>query len=410
MVVPDGALYSDLERWRKGPATPSGRNLEKALHRAAEIGGVGLGALDLDSHVPHRRVVDLARYGMAARAQALRRHGDARKLATLLATVTYLEAKSIDDCLELLDLLMVTELIGKAESATDKERARRHPRLAKHSARLAAAVEVLFEVTAFGEELSLEQVWESIEAIVPRQQLREAVEAVSDMVPPPDADADAEMRARLSERIATVAPFMKILTEVIAFGATPEAEAVLAAMRTVPRLLDRRTKVGVADIDPALLTGSWKSLVLPKSGGVDRNAYVFCVLTAFHRHLKRREVYAEASARWRDPRAQLLAGEKWKAKKGPALTDLELPEDSPDVLLAVLPARGAPVQDRLGRAGPARHRVDAASAAALGTDPAGGRRAYRRRAAGQVTPPASGQPWPLRPPRRADLRGPHRRA
>jgi hypothetical protein len=73
VVVSDGARYSDLERWRKGPAKPSGRNLQKALKRAAKIGGVGVGALNLDAHVPHRRVVDLARYGMAARAQALRR-------------------------------------------------------------------------------------------------------------------------------------------------------------------------------------------------------------------------------------------------------------------------------------------------------------------------------------------------
>jgi hypothetical protein len=59
-------------------AGSSGRNLEKALSRAAEIGGVGVGALNLDAQVPHRRVVDLARYGMAARAQALRRHGTER--------------------------------------------------------------------------------------------------------------------------------------------------------------------------------------------------------------------------------------------------------------------------------------------------------------------------------------------
>jgi hypothetical protein len=75
VVVPDGARYSDLERWRKGPSKPSGRNLERALNRAAEIAGVGVGALDLDAHVPHRRVVDLARYGMSARARALRRRG-----------------------------------------------------------------------------------------------------------------------------------------------------------------------------------------------------------------------------------------------------------------------------------------------------------------------------------------------
>ena len=333
VVVPDGARYSDLERWRKGPSKPSGRNLERALNRAAEISGIGVGALDLDAHVPHRRVVDLARYGMSARAQALRRHGTERRLATLLAAVAYLEARSVDDCLELLDLLMVTELLGKAEAAVDKERARRHPGLARHSARLAAAVEVLFEVTELDSELTLEQVWESIEAIVPRRQLRESLDAVSDMVPLPGADDDVEMRARLTERIATVTPFLKILTEVITFGCTPEGEAALAAMRFLPRLLDRRTKITAGDIDQALLYGSWKSLVLPKSGGIDRNAYVFCVLTAFHRHLKRREIYAEASSRWRDPRAQLLAGEEWERKKGPALTDLQLRED-PDALLA----------------------------------------------------------------------------
>ncbi|MEV6986888.1 hypothetical protein AB0M95_37305 [Sphaerisporangium sp. NPDC051017] len=63
------------------------------------------------------------------------------------ATVVYLEGKSVDDCLDLLDLLMTTELIGKAESATDKERARRHPKPARHSATPAAAMETLLEVT-----------------------------------------------------------------------------------------------------------------------------------------------------------------------------------------------------------------------------------------------------------------------
>ena len=60
---------------------------------------------------------------MAARAQALRRHGTARRLAPVLAIVAYLEARSIDDCRAVLDLLLVTELLGKDETATGKERA-----------------------------------------------------------------------------------------------------------------------------------------------------------------------------------------------------------------------------------------------------------------------------------------------
>ncbi|TLF66303.1 hypothetical protein FE391_24635 [Nonomuraea sp. KC401] len=148
--------------------------------------------------------------------------GPSRQLATLLATVIYLEGKAVDDCLEMLDVLVTTELVGKAETATDKERVRQHPKLAKHSATLAAAVETLLEVTEYGEELRLDQVWEAIDAIVPRRELREAVAAVTEMVPPPDADADGEMRALLATRIATVSGFLKTLTTAIEFGANAE--------------------------------------------------------------------------------------------------------------------------------------------------------------------------------------------
>ena len=172
--------------------------------------------------------------------------------------MAYLEGRAIDDCLELLDLLMTTDLLSKAEKAAGDEQKRLAPSLVRHSARLAAAVEVLFDVTDSGGELTLEQVWESIEAVVPRGELREAVDAVADMVPPPGSDADAEMRAHLTERIATVTPFLKTLTEVIGFGAAPEGGQALAAMKALPLLLDRRTRITAADIDLGLLTGSWR--------------------------------------------------------------------------------------------------------------------------------------------------------
>lgn len=144
----------------------------RALDRVAEIKGVGVGSLDLDGVVPHRRLVELARYGMGGKTSLLKRHQAARRLATLLATVVYLESKATDDALELLDLLMAGELVGKAERQADKDKLRDYPRLANATAKLADAFEVFLEASGRDEPVSLEAVWEAIEAVVSREELR----------------------------------------------------------------------------------------------------------------------------------------------------------------------------------------------------------------------------------------------
>jgi hypothetical protein len=197
----------------QGAGAAVGQEPGEGLTRVAEITAVGLGNLDLDTVVPHRRLVDLARYGLAAKAPQLRRHPPSRRIATLLATVVYLEARSIDDCLELFDLLMVTELVGKADREAKKEKVRQHPRLARASAKLAAAVEVLLEATTRGEAVALDDLWELIEAVVPRTELQAAIASVAEMVPPEDPGNDGEMRAGLASRILAVSGFLKTLTE-----------------------------------------------------------------------------------------------------------------------------------------------------------------------------------------------------
>lgn len=58
---------------------------------------------------------------MSADASLIRRHPDGRRLAALLATFQQLESKSVDNTLELLDLLMATELVNKTQTASNKE-------------------------------------------------------------------------------------------------------------------------------------------------------------------------------------------------------------------------------------------------------------------------------------------------
>lgn len=67
LQVPVGARVSVLEELRAGPRTVSGRGMVKALHRVSELAGLGVGGVDLGV-VPTRRVVELARYGLAAKA------------------------------------------------------------------------------------------------------------------------------------------------------------------------------------------------------------------------------------------------------------------------------------------------------------------------------------------------------
>lgn len=157
LVVPAGSRVSDLERWRRGPSRASGPSMIKALDRITQISGLGFEALNVDEVVPRRRLVELARYGMAGKATALERHPEPRKIATLLATVVHLEATATDDALDLLDLLLSTELVGKAKREADKATVRRHPQLARASSQLAAAMGVLFEATAGSEHMDLEE-------------------------------------------------------------------------------------------------------------------------------------------------------------------------------------------------------------------------------------------------------------
>jgi hypothetical protein len=69
-------------------------------------------------------------------------------------------------------------------------------------------------------------------------------------------------------------------------------------------------------IDPGVVPGPWRRLVFGhpehEGGAVSRQAYAFCVLEQFWRHLKRREIWAGASTRWLSPQAQL-----WTAGHGP---------------------------------------------------------------------------------------------
>ncbi len=338
LEVPDGSRISDLERLRTGPTKPSGKAMVTALERVAEVAGFGFGSVDLDV-VPQRRVVELARWGMAGKAPALRRHPNSRRLATLLATVVYLEAKATDDSLELFDVLMTNDLMARAKRESKAETLRRYPRVSRDAAKCAAAVAVLLESIDSGGDITVVAIWAKIEKVISRTELSAAVENIAGIAPPPDADPGGEWRTALIERYLVVRRFLPQLCATIEFGATADALPVLAALQQLPDLITarptKRVPTGYIDARNVALDvvppGWWQRLVFAPGrpdGTVDRAAYVFCVLEQFHQHLRNRDIHAAASSRWADPRAKLLTGQAWETARGPVLNALGL-NDNP---------------------------------------------------------------------------------
>ena len=342
LVVPPGRRISRLEELRRGPVDRTAKALAGALRRVGQVTEIGLGTVDL-SGVPPRRVVDLARVGMRANATHLRRlRPHVKQVATLVATAVELEAKATDNALELFDLIMTSELLAKAERATAAEQAKRYPRVSRDARCLSQAVAVLLESEDWDQDLSVGVLRSMIEAVVPWPVLRAAVDSITAILPP-QVDPDSEWRSALSRRYPLARKFLRLLVETVEFGATAQAAPVLEAFKALPDLLDagatKRVPAGYLDarkVAVDLVPAGWTAQVFPTGrpeGTVDRNGYVFCVLEAFHTRLKRRDIYAVASSRWADPRAQLLAGPDWQAQKETLLDSLQLP-DTPHDLLA----------------------------------------------------------------------------
>ncbi|MGH3821847.1 MAG: DUF4158 domain-containing protein [Pseudonocardiaceae bacterium] len=176
--VPGDRRFSALEVLRRGPVDRTGKALCAALNRVAQVAGIGLGGVDLGV-VPQRRVVDLARRGMTSNATDLRRTMPySKKLATLLATVGYLEAKATDDALELFEVIMTSELLARAERQSSAEKLKRYPRLCKDARRLAAAVSVLLEAQEWDEDIAVGVLWDAIDNVVSRAELRVSVASI----------------------------------------------------------------------------------------------------------------------------------------------------------------------------------------------------------------------------------------
>ncbi|MEU9920032.1 Tn3 family transposase [Streptomyces griseoluteus] len=364
LVTPEGGRYSELERLRRPPTRTTGTAFARSLERVDEIGAFQLGRLKL-SQIPPNRLAALARYGLGSKAASLERAAEPKRTAMLTAVMRHLEAKAIDEALDLFSVLMATRLISTAKRATDKERLSTLPQLEKASRTLARAAKVLFEelelVEAHGTDPDAAALWRAVEEVAPRAAVMSAAVLVVSLVPEDEDSAAVAMRAALATRYNTVRPFLSLLGESKALDAATGGKRVLAGVKRLPALARRRVKdkpLLPREVDDKLVPAAWRKAVYANAelppGAVDRDAYVVCVLEQLHRALQRRDVFASPSHRWSDPRARLLDGTEWEAVREDVLAglSLDLPvEEHLAALVTALDAAWKQMAERLETAG-----------------------------------------------------------
>lgn len=89
---------SALDRLRDGPVRQSPAELARAVERLTEVQTLVRGLPSFE-RLPRSRLLSLARFAGAAKAQAVARMPERRRLATLLAFARTLEATAQDDVL-----------------------------------------------------------------------------------------------------------------------------------------------------------------------------------------------------------------------------------------------------------------------------------------------------------------------
>ena len=299
--VPDGTRSSPLDRLRRAPTRVSGPALVAALQRLEHIRAIGVSTLAVD-HLPPNRLRDLARYGAAARAQAIARMAPERRLATLLAFARAFEVIAMDDALDLLDLLM-TDIIHEAQTAGQHARLRTLRDLDTAALHLWGAIQVLLD-----EQIDEAAVRRQAFAQIPRQQLVEAGAQVETLARPPDDHYYPE----LVDRYRRVRLFLPPLLRTVAFDGTQAGQPMLTALAFLRQLEHQRhPDMRRAPLD--LVPSGWRRLVLPRHQPVpDRRAYTLCLLERLQDSLRRRDVFVRRSERWGDPRVRLLQGPQWE--------------------------------------------------------------------------------------------------
>lgn len=299
----DDGRISALERLRQGPVHVSGPSFIAALDRYKELRKLGIRSLDI-SRIPPVRLKHLARHVAQISTYKLARMPEDRRVASLVAFVYAFEATTLDDALDVLDLL-IADIAAEAKKRGKKNRLRTLKDLDKAAIIAAEACTLILDEGCSPDELRA-----AIFTCVPKLQIAHAIETINELARPPEDSFHDEMVGQYG-RLRR--PLSRLLGD-IDFKGAPAGKSVIEALNFL-LTVEGTEKQKLKDAPTAVVTKAWRRLVFDKDGLVNRKGYTLCVMDRLQDALRRRDVYVEISDRWGDPHAKLLQGTEWDANR-----------------------------------------------------------------------------------------------
>lgn len=266
--------------------------------------GESLGEEDTRTVSPPARLRTLARYAATTWAPNIARMPYERRMATLVAFACIFETASLDDALDVLDLL-ITEIATRARLLGQKKRMRTLRDLDKTALDLREVGVLVLDNVIADDELR-----ERIFRRVPEARLQAAIDAVDNLARPPGNNYQQE----LIDRYKKVRRFLPSLLKTVTFKAAPSGKPLLQAL-TFLASIERRRKPDMSQAPLDVVPPSWERLVFSEDGEINRPAYTLCVLERLQDSLRRRDIFVPGSERWGDTRSKLLRGAEWEAKR-----------------------------------------------------------------------------------------------
>jgi TnpA family transposase len=301
VIIPENERKSPLDRLRDGPVLQSPAELGRAIGRLEEVQALAAGLPSLD-RLPAIRITALARFAGAAKAQAVARLPDDRRIAILLAFVRTLEASAHDDVLDLFDVV-VTGMLANARFAGQRERLGSIRDLDAAALKLRQACAVVLD-----EGTPDDAVRQAVFDLVSREDLAEAMARIESLARPQDDQYFKELRAQ-HRRLR----FLPSLLRTISFGAAPAGRFVLDAIEYLRTVVDEKPRPGAAPM--AFVPEAWKRQVRTENDAIDMTGYRLCLLDRMRGAIRRRDLFVSPSFRFGDPRKGLLDGAAWDAAR-----------------------------------------------------------------------------------------------